>query len=570
MNSPKIVIIGLDSATWDLLGPWSAKGLLPNLARLVSSGVSGELESAIPPLTPPAWTSFMTGKNPGKHGIFYFLEPQPGSYIMRYANAGSRRSRTFFGLLSDAGFRVGSVNIPFTFPPEPISGFQISGMDTPSEKSAFIHPAALREELEKAIGKLRFDITHLGFMSNDARRSQVLAEMEQVDDQWTKIGLYLLDKHPADLMMFTFMSIDTVQHHFWQYMDPDHFMYDAAGAMRFKDAILQVYQRLDAAIGKILERLAPETMVMVVSDHGGGPVSDRVIYLNRFLAQLGLLKYRERKESTWGKAKQRVVRSVYNLLAGTLGPDQKKFLAGLLPGMREKFEGAYTSFANIDWSATKAYCSEILASPPSIWINRKKEKPAGIVSDEEYEPLLELITRKLGELKDPRTGDGVISRVYRRDELFHGPFAKEAPDLVLDWWSEKAFSVKPSFPEEGYKPALEIKPRGPVRGPEWGGTHRKSGVLIMRGPPFRQGTRVEGARLVDMAPTLLHLMGQKVPDDMDGRVLTEAFDPEFAQRHSAEYAKMPAGLVEGAEDKSYSKEEAKQIEARLKALGYID
>jgi predicted AlkP superfamily phosphohydrolase/phosphomutase len=570
MKVPKIVIIGLDSATWDLLGPWSAKGLLPNLSRLVSSGVSGELESAIPPLTPPAWTSFMTGKNPGKHGIFYFLEPQPGSYAMRYANAGSRRSKTFFGLLSDAGFEVGSVNIPFTYPPEPVNGFQISGMDTPSEKSAFIHPAGLRDEVEKAVGKLRFDITHLGFMSTAARRSQVLAEMEQVDDQWTKVGLYLLDKHPADLMMFTFMSIDTVQHHFWQYMDPEHFMYDAAGAVQFKDAVLRVYQRLDAAVGKFLERLPSETTVMVVSDHGGGPVSDRVIYLNRFLAQLGLLKYREQKQSALGAAKQRITRSAYKVLAGTLGPDQKKFLAGLLPGMREKFEGAYTSFANIDWSATKAYCSEILASPPSIWINRKNEKPAGIVSDEEYEPLLALITQKLGELKDPRNGGALVPRVYRRDELFHGPFAKEAPDLVLDWWSEKAFSVKPSFPEEGDKPSVEIKPRAPVHGPEWGGTHRKSGILIMRGAPFKRGARIEGARLVDMAPTLLHLMGHKVPDDMDGQVLTEAFEPEFAQQNTAQYAESSTGPADDAENKSYSAEEAAQIEARLKALGYIE
>jgi predicted AlkP superfamily phosphohydrolase/phosphomutase len=353
-------------------------------------------------------------------------------------------------------------------------------------------------------------------------------------------------------------------------MDPKHFMYDAAGAEQFKDAILHVYQRLDAAVGKFLERLPDETTVLVVSDHGGGPVSDRVVYLNRFLAQLGLLKYNEQKQSALGKAKQRVVRTAYNFLFGTLGPDQKKFLAGLLPGMREKFESAYTSFANIDWSATKAYCSEILASPPSIWINRKNEKPAGIVSDEEYEPLLALISEKLSDLKDPRNGQPVISRVFRREELFHGPFAKEAPDLILDWWSENAFSVKPSFPEEGDQPCLQIKPRAPSPGPEWGGTHRKSGVLIMRGKAFKQGVRIEGARLVDMAPTLLHLMGEKVPDDMDGRVLTEAFNPEFAQQHAAQYAKSSSGASGETESKSYSEEEAAQIEARLKALGYID
>src|ERR1700745_805664 len=140
MAEPKIVIIGLDSATGDLIRPWADQGLLPNLRKISENGVSGELESAIPPLTPPAWTSFMTGKNPGKHGIFHFLEPQPGSYAMRYANAGSRRSPTIWQLLSSAGRNVGTVNVPFTYPPEQIQGFQISGMDTPSEKSPFIHP----------------------------------------------------------------------------------------------------------------------------------------------------------------------------------------------------------------------------------------------------------------------------------------------------------------------------------------------------------------------------------------------------------------------------------------------
>jgi predicted AlkP superfamily phosphohydrolase/phosphomutase len=569
-GNSKIVICGLDSATWDLVGPWAAKGLLPNLSALISKGVAGDLESAIPPLTPPAWTSFMTGQNPGKHGIFYFLEPQPGSYAMRYANAGSRRSRTFFGLLSEAGFTVGTVNIPFTYPPEPLNGFQISGMDTPSEKSAFIHPPELRAELERVVGKIRFDITHLGFMSTDDRRQQVLAEMAVVDEQWAKAGMYLLEKHPADLMMFTFMSIDTVQHHFWQYMDARHFLYDEKGAQRFGDAILQVYKRLDGILGRFLERLPEDTTIMVVSDHGGGPVSDRVIYLNRFLAQLGLLKYRTQNKSGFDRAKQQVIRALYKRLHGALGPAQKKFLAGLLPGVRERFEGAYTSFANIDWTATKAYCSEILASPPSIWINKKGEKPAGLVSEEEYEPLLELITQKLGELKDPRTNQPVVGRVYRRSELFHGPFAKEAPDLILDWWSENAFSIKPSLPEAGEEPVLQIRPRSSAKEPEWGGTHRKNGILVMKGGPFKQGARIAGARLMDVAPTILYLMGQKIPEDMDGRVLVEAFEPTFAQEHAAQYGKSSGNGTGDAESSSYSTDEAAQIEARLKALGYID
>src|ERR1700732_754490 len=167
MKKPKILIIGLDAATWDLIGPWAAKGYLPNLSKLIDQGISGKLKSVIPPITPAAWTTFMTGKNPAKHGIYNFLESGGGTYEMRYSNAGSRRSRTFWRILSDAGITAGSMNIPFTFPPEKLNGFQISGMDTPSENSDFIYPPELRSELERIVGKLKLDIYYLGFMTTD-------------------------------------------------------------------------------------------------------------------------------------------------------------------------------------------------------------------------------------------------------------------------------------------------------------------------------------------------------------------------------------------------------------------
>ena len=125
---------------------------------------------------------------------------------MNYANATSRRSPTVWKLLNNAGYTVGTMNIPFTYPPEPLNGFQISGMDTPSENSPFIHPPALREDLVKHLGEIQLDLRFLGAMSTDERRSQVLAEMEQMDKQWTKAALYLLENHPQDVMMFVFMT----------------------------------------------------------------------------------------------------------------------------------------------------------------------------------------------------------------------------------------------------------------------------------------------------------------------------------------------------------------------------
>ena len=138
------MIVGLDAATWDLAKPWIAEGHMPNLARVMSEGTSGKFQSVFPPITPPAWTSFTTGKNPGKHGIFHFMETKPDSYALSYTNATSRRTRTVWKILNEAGITTGTTNIPFTYPPEPLMGYQTSGMDTPSEKSAFVHPPELR------------------------------------------------------------------------------------------------------------------------------------------------------------------------------------------------------------------------------------------------------------------------------------------------------------------------------------------------------------------------------------------------------------------------------------------
>src|SRR5437667_194810 len=406
---PKVVVIGLDAATWTVIRPCMAEGKMPNLAKLMKAGVSGTLESILPPITPPAWTSFMTGKNPGKHGIFHFVETEYGGYAMKYANATSRRSPTVWKLLNNAGYSVGTMNIPFTYPPEPLNGFQISGMDTPSETSPFIHPPELREELVKHLGGIQLDLRFLGAMSTDERRNQVLAEMEQMDNQWTKAALYLLENHPQDVMMFVFMSIDTVQHYFWQHMDKGHFLHDLKLAPKFGDAVRKVYERLDAAAGQIIDLLPPETTLFVVSDHGGGPVVDRTIFLNRYLAQLGLLNYDE---------------------------------------------------------------------------------------------MVAYIIEKLAELKDPRSGKPVINRVYRRNEIFHGPFSREGADLVLDWWSEDSlFSSQPSFPEDTGKPALIIREHRPSETSEWGGTHRLNGILIGRGSGFKSGAEIANARLIDIAPT---------------------------------------------------------------------
>ncbi len=574
-KSPKAVIIGLDAATWTLIRPWIAEGGMPNLAKLMKAGVSGPLQSVLPPITPPAWTSFMTGKNPGQHGVFHFVETERDSYAMNYANGGSRRSPTVWKLLNAAGFSVGTMNIPFTYPPEALNGFQISGLDTPTTNSSFVHPPSLKRELVDHFGKITHDVRFLGFMSTDRRRAQVLAEMEKIDRQWAEVALYLLEHHPQDVMMFVFMSIDTVQHYFWQYMDRSHFLYDPNAAPRFGNAVRQVYERLDRITGQIVDKLPADTTVLVVSDHGGGPVVDRTVFLNRYLHQLGLLHYcKPENRGRQGKFLRRIgsttLRRGFSFLRKSLSSRQKTFLAELFPTLRKKAELAYTSFQDIDWDRTKAYCSEVLASPPSIWINLKGVKCQGVVEPAEHGALTDFIIEKLGDLKDPRTGKPIIARVYRRDEIFHGPFSDEAADLILDWWSEDSlFSTQPSFRKDKKKPAVMIREHRPSEDSEWGGTHRLNGILIGRGPALKAAAEIENGRLIDLAPTLLYLFGVPVPEDMDGKVLTSAFQSDFLAAHSFQ-AGHASGTSEIQGPSGYTQEESDKVEERLRALGYLE
>jgi predicted AlkP superfamily phosphohydrolase/phosphomutase len=575
-KTPKLVIVGLDAATWTLVRPWMAEGSMPNLAKLMRAGVSGSLQSVLPPITPPAWTSFMTGKNPGKHGVFHFVETEPDGYQMNYANGASRRSPTIWKLLNAAGFSVGTMNIPFTYPPEALDGFQISGLDTPTANSPFVHPPALKRELVERFGKIDHDVRFLGFMSTDRRRAQVLAEMEKIDRQWASIALYLLEHHPQDVMMFVFMSIDTVQHYFWQYMDRSHFLYDAKAEALFGNAVRQVYERLDAVTGDIIATLPADTTVLVVSDHGGGPVVDRTVFLNRYLHQLGLLSYREnesggrRRGFGLPRIGSKVLRQGFSLLRKSLSSRQKSRLAELFPTLRKKAELAYTSFEHIDWNRTKAYCSEVLASPPSIWINLKGLKRRGIVEPAEYRALTDFIIEKLGELKDPRTGKPIIARVYRRDEIFHGPFSREAADIILDWWSEDSlFSTLPSFKKDREKPPVIIREHQPSQDSEWGGTHRLHGILIGRGPVLVPGAEIENARLIDLAPTILYLLGVPVPEDMDGEVLTSMLRSDFVAAHPCQ-AGDASGVSERYSTTGYTEAESAQVEERLRALGYLE
>jgi len=567
-KSPKIVVLGIDGGTWDLILPWAEQGRLPHFAMLLKEGTWGTLQSTIPPVTAPAWTSFLTGKNPGQHGLYDFFEINPDNYRIEYSCASSRKAKTIWRILSDRGKRVGVVNVPMTYPPEEINGYMISGMDTPDEDSPFIYPPSLKEEIWREVGRIRLDIHHLGYMNNDRKRDKVLKEFIEQEQSRLKLILYLFERDPVDVFMVVFNSTDQVQHHFWHYMDPGHPYFDEKSAKVFGDAIFRIYQCIDEIIGLLLKKFSDETALILMSDHGFGPTSPRNLYINRYLEKIGILSLKDERKSI-SRSFSTFMSKIDHFLRLNLPPDLKRKIAKLFPWARAQLE-SYLSFSMIDWSKTKAYAIEISSTSPTIWVNLKGRGPQGIVPSHEYNDVVESIRKALYELRDPIDGSQVVSKIYRKEEIYHGKELNKAPDLILSWWEGKGFMVKQSFPRRSDKDDVILEyPSGMVQGgQDWSGTHTPNGIFLFYGKEIRKGERIEGTRIVDIAPTLLYLLKEVVPDDMDGRVLTEIFEKSREELKPIGYQSVsPEGEEETID--TYSEEDRLKIKKRLQDLGYL-
>jgi predicted AlkP superfamily phosphohydrolase/phosphomutase len=561
VSAPKysVLILGLDGATFDLMLPWIAEGHLPNLGRLVGEGAWSRLTSTIPPITPCAWSSFMTGKNPGKHGLFDFVQPVPCTHKMVFTNASFRQGETIWGCAGRHGLRVGVVNVPMTYPPEPVNGYLISGLDAPNERSRFTHPESLRQELRDAGIDYRIDIQHLGNMRSDARRDENLQALRDLEAGHTRALQLLRKRFPSELTMIVWTATDQVQHHFWHYMDAGHAKHDARGAERYRHAIRDVYKHIDGLIAEVLQGVGDEAVVVVMSDHGFGPTTNVRVRLNQALEHAGLLAFA--REGGGGRAFRRLAGWADGLLRSTLSNRAKRLIAGLFPRLRVWFEGL--DEARLDWARTRAYTQEAYRACPSVWINRDGQD-AGKLDE-----ALAKAEETLRGLKDPETGRPVVSRVHRARDLYQGPFAERAPDLIPAWWDD-GFLLEQSIP--GAPAARDVeRSTEPIRGGvEFAGNHRLEGVFAIHGGPVRRGHGFTGARIIDVAPTVLYLLGLPIPDDMDGKPLLEALDPAFIAANPPRYEQKGPGDGPAPAQKDFTAAEADLIEERLKALGYVE
>ena len=542
----QLLIIGLDGATLDLIKPWAADGKLPALARLLQSGVSGPLESTLPPVTSPAWPSFMTGKNPGKHGVFDFIRPRAGAFEM--VNASQIDGKLVWEILSDAGCSVGVLNVPITYPPRKVDGYMVPGLLSP-DQGLTTYPADVLKPYRAELGRYRItpDVQF-----SPGQEDAFIADIHDLIDTQLRYALRLAQDRPTDVLMMHFLASDNASHAFWRYMDATHPLHYPALASKYGDTLLKVYQHLDEAIQSLISNLqSPTPNIIVMSDHGFGPLH-KTVNLNVLFLQAGLmhLKPHALTRLRYAMFKRGLTpRGVYRILE-RMG--LQNVTARISRQTRNQVVGKFLSFEDVDWSRTVAYS---MGHVGQVYLNLKGREPQGIVEPSQYQATRQRVIDVLASLRDPVTGEPMVERIIPREEAAWGPYVDRAPDLhlVLDGYRAIAF---PLFATEGKIVTQQI------RGDS--GCHRLHGIFVAGGPAFAQGT-VKGARLIDLAPTILHIMGVPIPDDMDGRALTEALSPELRARavHVTEAADYATEQVE------MTPEEQAQVEERLRALGYL-
>ncbi len=537
-----------------------AAGYLPNLSRLMSGGCHGPLASTLQPVTAPAWTTFMTGTNQGQHGLYDFVRRRTGTYKLEVTNASMIAVPTMFDLVGDSGLRVATLNVPYTFPPRPINGVQVSGPFAPVSDARLVYPPTL--------GNALMDLVDGYFITPDYDPgvpdplSAYVSALERGVEYRRQLAVHLMDTEPWDLFVVVFMATDQVQHFFWHYME-------ASGddnATRFRHAIRGVYQRVDQAIGSLLERIGEDTVVIVMSDHGAGPLH-RVVNLNRWLDEAGFLRFRPSQNGSRERWRARLVNSLVNAYRSRTPAALRARVRSRLGVRRfEQLKGdmetaLFTSA--IEWGETTAYA---LGAAGNIYLNVAGREPEGTVQPgSEYEALRNELADALAAMEDPETGERIVLRVWRREELYHGPFLDQAPDLVIEWadyryWGRGRYDIwsAPVFEDRKTLDFSEL----PLTG-----THRPDGIFITSGPGVKAGAKIGGARLVDLAPTILGVLGLPVPGYLDGAVLQAAF-----VEGAIEGTVLPEAVtaVQAPRDESsYTSEDAAKISQRLEDLGYL-
>ena len=539
-SSRQALVLALDGASFSVIEPMVARGQLPNLARWMQGGSAGPLRSTTPPVTFPAWSSFMTGLSPGEHGIFDFTQKVPGEYRIRFVNATDRHGASMFERVSRAGGRVLVLGMPATFPPEPVSGLLVSGFDAPvsaGTDASSANDSALYRRIAARVGpwmRPELDETTAGNDFHERAVHTLLARVESKKQFALESLRAIRDDTGArpDLAVIVFSESDTVGHHYWRDHDPASPRHDATADPVRRGAIEAVYAKLDEACGEIRRAFGEDAICLVVSDHGMGGAARCVVHLNRYLEESGLLARRKGRILSADTARWTRDTAI-RLLPAPLAQAVFRRARGTAARIESRIR-----FGGFDWPQTLAF-SEEANTQPGVWINLAGREACGCVAISDYETTRDRVISSLLGWK-LASGAPVVRRAVRREDVYAGRFAERAPDVVVELALEQGYGlslVPTRWHEAGSSVrVLEEAELAGGRGRGMNGTHRQEGIFVTS-----DEDEIPNA-LADVAPWLLERLGI-------------AWD---------------SGPTPKTERSHYTPEQDARVAERLRALGYLE
>jgi predicted AlkP superfamily phosphohydrolase/phosphomutase len=456
----KVFVIGLDCAEPTLVfDRW--RDQLPNFRRLMDHGVYGNLESCTPAITVPAWSVMTSSKDPGTLGIYGFRNRADHSYDkMNIATGSAIKEDRVWDILSRSGKQVNVVGVPGTYPPQPVNGCLVGCFLTPSIASNYTYPPEFKDEIKQWVGEYQVDVKD--FRTDD--KAYLLKQIYEMTETRCKLVKKMLVEKPWDFFMFVEMGVDRIHHGLWSYTDEKHWRYQPDNP--FINSIRDYYIYLDREIGEMLDLLPPDTMVMVVSDHGA-KCMDGGIAINEWLYREGLL-----------------------------------VLADAAPIKMTPLERV-----KIDWSRTKAWSSGGYYA--RIFMNVQGREPNGIIAPTDYERERDELARRLIAIPGPN-GQDIGTKVFKPEEIYHH-VNNVAPDLIvyfgdLAWRSVGSLGLESIYTFEN------------DTGPD-DANHAQQGMFILYDPTRDLGGHRLQAQIMDVAPTVLKYLDEPIPADMQGKVI---------------------------------------------------
>ena len=544
----KVFVIALDGVGFPLIDPWIKDGKLPHLAELLARGVHGPLRSTIPPLTGPAWSTFQTGVNPGKHGVSCWTKRRNGSYDISVVSGNDILYPTIWELASEHGRQVVSIGLPLSYPPRKVNGVIIPGMLTPESDPAPTTPPEAFAELNRVVPDYHFSPECAQRFTIKGKTKTLVASVRGR----AEAAKHFLRKTDWDLAMLHFQATDKVQHDLW-------------GIKRNGlDPLLSVFQEVDRQIGELLEIVKTrKASVILLSDHGMGPL-EYTFSINTWLLRSGYLQLKQRFSTRFKHIAFRLGFTQKHLaglglllypLAYRLGLVGSLFDTVGKGWLARAISILFLSLDDIDWSRTRAYS---YADIGHIRLNRRGREPEGLVSDTEAEALISELLEQLHAIVNPYTDEPLLGQAYRREEVYHGERLGQAPDVVfLPLDLRTVGSGASGF----YSNRLFDRPLLRAH-------HRMQGIISASGEPFRPHFEMHDARLVDLATNILYLLDCPIPTYMDGTLWKEAFTPEMLASQPPRYSEQEP--PEDVEEKVRDLEQEEELQRRLKGLGYLN